>query len=132
MDVKEFVHNLLGHLRPKPPASKPAKPTRAKPVKPKPVAPAPAAAPKPAPAPVLHGRPSGPPRGDPWYGDTAQDRQVRSGGGGGSRPWIPDRPDWFQPGNGRRGQIQTAEIIGSNGEVRHVPPPDYTPRPLDQ
>lgn len=75
---------------------------------PQPAAPKKAAAPQPvrAPAvPVLHGNPnpSQPPSGDPWYRDTPDDRAARSTGDRGSRPWIPNLPDWFQPGNGRRG-----------------------------
>ena len=98
-------------------------------------APKKAAAPQPVRAPtvpVLHGNPnpSGPPTGDPWYRDTPEDRAARSTGNRGSRPWIPNLPDWFQPGNGRRGQIQTARIIGPAGDVREVAPPDYTPRPF--
>ena len=82
--------------------------------------------------PVLHGNPnpSQPPTGDPWYRDTPQDRAERSTGDRGSQPWIPNLPDWFQAGNGRRGQIQTARIIGPAGDVREVAPPDYTPRPF--
>ena len=85
------------------------------------------AAPQPvrAPAvPVLHGNPnpSQPPSGDPWYRDTPDDRAARSTGDRGSRPWIPNLPDWFQPGNGRRGQIQTARILArlaTCGRSRH-------------
>ena len=64
-----------------------------------------------------------PPRADPWYRD---DRRGASRGGS----WIPQRPNWLQPGNGRRGAITVATIIGPDGGVRPMPTPDYQPHPF--
>ena len=60
-------------------------------------------------------------RKDPWY--SADSHRGERG-----TSWIPDRPGWLQPGNGRRGVTSVAFIAGPDDGERYFPAPDYTPR----
>jgi hypothetical protein len=63
-------------------------------------------------------------RKDPWYSADAHRGERGSS-------WIPDRPGWFQPGNGRPGVTSVATIVGPDGDARYFPAPDYAPRRLE-
>ena len=60
-------------------------------------------------------------RKDRWY--SADSHRGARGSG-----WIPDRPDWLQPGNGRPCVTSVATIVGPDGDARYFPAPDYEPR----
>lgn len=64
-----------------------------------------------------------PRRTDPWY-------RADSHRGERGTSWIPDRPGWLQPGNGRRAATSVATIVGPDGDARYFPAHDcrFEPR----